>query len=179
MKKTCILWVCILLLGVTAAFAGQEEPEQQIAIKEGEPFTYAVMEFGGSFDNMEKSIGTFMGEFFKQGLTPAGPMTGVYYNDPRVVKPEELKWEVGFVVAKDTKAQPPLKIGEFNCKTAAYYLYIGPYEKMNPAYEKIFKHVDDNGYKVVWPVYDQYLNNPMEAKPEDLRTQIIIPLEKK
>lgn len=180
MKKTVFVWVCIILLGVIVGFAGQqEESRQKIAIKEGESFWYAFMEFGGPYDKMEKSVQTFMGEFFKQGLAPAGPFVGVYFNDPRQVKPEELKWDIGFTVNKDANVQPPLKKAEFKHKTVAVYLHIGPYENMDKAYDKIFKYVEDNGYKIVWPLYDKYLNNPMEVKPEELKTEMIVPVEKK
>ena len=180
MKKTIFVWVCIILAGTAVVFAGQpEKTGQEVVIKEGESFWYAYMEFGGSFDLMEKSIQTFMGEFFKQGLAPAGPFLGVYFNDPKTVKPEELKWNIGFPVSTDANVQPPLKKTEFKHKTVAVYLYIGPYENMEKAYDKIFKYVEDNGYKIIWPVYDKYLNTPMQVKPEELKTEIIVPVEKK
>jgi AraC family transcriptional regulator len=174
MKKTIFVWVCIILLSVMVSFAGQE-----VEIKEIESFWYAGMEFGGPFEQMEKSVQKYFGEFFKQGLTPAGPLLGVFFNDPSLVKPEELKWEVGFPVSKDANVQPPLKMVEFKKTTAAVYLHIGPHENMDKSYEKIFKYVEDNGYKIVWPVYDKYLNNPMQVKPEELKTEMIIPVEKK
>ena len=180
MKKTIFVWVGIILFGVIVGFAGQQEKtEQKVLIKEVKSFRYAFMEFGGSFDKMEKSVQTFMGEFFKQGLVPGGPFLGIYFNDPSQVKPEELKWNLGFPVNKDAKVGDPLKKTEFKHKTAAVYLHIGPYENMDKAYEKIFKYVEDNGYKIVWPLYDKYLNNPMEVKPEELKTEMIVPLEKK
>jgi AraC family transcriptional regulator len=180
MKKTIFVWVCIILFGVLVGFAGQQEKtEQKVVIKEGESFWYAFMEFGGPYDKMEKSVQTFMGEFFKQGLAPAGPFIGVYFNDPRQVKPEELKWNIGFQVSKDANIQPPLKKAEFKHKTVAVYLHMGPYENMDKAYDKIFKHAEDNGYKSLWPTYDKFLNNPMQVKPEELKTVVIVPLEKK
>jgi AraC family transcriptional regulator len=180
MKKTIFVWVCIILMGAAAAFAGQQEKTgSEVVIKEGEPFCYAEMEFGGSFDQMEKSIQTFMGEFFKQGLVPAGPFIGVYFNDPKTVRPEELKWNLGFQVSTDANVQPPLKKTEFKHKTVAVYLHIGPYGNMDKAYEKIFKYVEDNGYKTIWPVYDKYLNSPMEVSPEELKTEVMVPVEKK
>ena len=180
MKKTIFVLVCTILLGVTVAFPGQQEKtEQKVVIKEGESFRYAYMEFGGSFDQMEKSIQKFMGEFFKQGLAPAGPFLGVYFNDPRKVKPEELKWSLGFPVSKDVKVEAPLKKAEFKHKTVAVYLHIGPYENMEKSYDKIFKYAEDNGYKILWPTYDKYLNNTMQVKPEELKTEVIVPVEKK
>ncbi|MCK5056234.1 MAG: GyrI-like domain-containing protein [Candidatus Aminicenantes bacterium] len=174
MKKTFLLFLLIVFVSFVLS-AGEEE----VVIKDMEPFSYAAMDFTGSFEKMEQSIGLFMKEFFKQGLQPAGPVLGVYYNDPSQVKEEDLKWAVGFSVAKDTKVQAPLKKVETTFKKAAVYLYTGPYEKMDKAYEKIFKYIEDKGCKMVWPCYDKYLNNPQTVKPEELKTEIIVPVEKK
>jgi effector-binding domain-containing protein len=82
-------------------------------------------------------------------------------------------------VGKDASLKPPLKKAEFKHKTVAVYLHIGPYENMDKAYDKIFKYAEDNDYKILWPTYDKYLNNPMQVKPEELKTEMMVPLEKK
>ena len=174
MKK--ILFVFILVLFLSFALTAGE---QEVVIDDMEPFTYAAMGFTGSFEKMEQSIGTFMQEFFKQGLTPGGPLLGIYYNDPMKTKVEDLKWAVGFPVPKDAAVKEPLKKIDTTFKKAAVYLYTGPYEKMDKAYEKIFQYIEKSGYKMIWPCYDKYLNNPQEVKPEDLKTEMIVPVEKK
>ncbi len=35
------------------------------------------------------------------------------------------------------------------------------------------------GLTAAGPILERYLNNPMQAKPEDLRTEIWIPVKKK
>lgn len=153
--------------------------EQKVVIKDMEPFWYAAMEFEGSFTQMEKNVGIFMQEFFKQGLTPGGPVLGIYYNDPMQVKEEDLKWAIGFPIAADAAVQEPLKKVQTKFKKAAVYLHIGPYEQLDKAYAKVMKYIDDNGYKMIMPTYDRYLNNPNEVKPEELKTETIVPVEKK
>ena len=180
MRKTFLVWVCIIMLGVMVAFAGQEEKTQQeVVIKEDISFWYASMDFAGPLTKMRESIPKFMDEFFKQGLMPAGSFLGIYHNNPREVKPGELKWAVGFIVTKGTEVKAPLKIAEFKYKFAAVYKHIGPYKFLSQAYDKILKHAEANGYKTLWPTYDKYLNNPQQVKPEELETEIIVPLEKK
>lgn len=173
MKKTAVFMIlaCVML---TFTMAGQE-----VAIKDGVPFWYAAMDFQGSFKNMAKNIGAFMNEFFKQGLQPGGALMGVYFNNPRDVKEEELKWSIGFPVTKDADVKEPLKKIEFNYKKVAVYLHTGPYEKLHEAYDKIFKHAETKGYKIKWPTYDKYLNNSNMVKPEELKTEITVPLEPK
>ena len=84
MKK---LFFVILILGLTmSVFSGQGE--DKIVIKEVDAFVLAAIDHTGSFEQMEKAIQAYMGEFFKQGLAPGGPFIGVYYNSPIEVKPD-------------------------------------------------------------------------------------------
>lgn len=172
MKRILILTV--LMFGFLMFAGGQE-----VEIKNVESFTYAAMDFSGSFAQMEKNIGLFMAEFFKQNLMPAGPLLGIYYNDPTTAKEEEIKWAIGFPVVKEAVVNPPLKKVDTQFKQAAFYLYVGPYEETAKAYEKIMKFIDEKDYKMAWPTYERYLDNPDDVKPAELRTEIFIPVEKK
>jgi len=153
---------------------------QEIQIKEIAPFSYAYLECIGSYQQIPGKIGTFMGEFFKQKLWPAGQFFGLYLNSPQQVKEEELKWQVGFPVAKDATVAAPLKKGEFPHTRIAVYLYVGPYENVGSAYGRIVQYIDTSGYKVSGPIMEKYLDqNPQAVKPADLRTEINIPIDKK
>jgi AraC family transcriptional regulator len=183
MKKKVFTFIFVGVLMLSAfsfeyAYA-EEKTEQQVVIKEGKPFYLAIMEFSGSYEKIPQALNKFMTEFSKQGLTPGGPMHGVYYNLPQEVKPEELKWALGFPVPKDAKVLAPMKKLECNHKTIAVYLHIGPYEKMEPSYNKIFRFIESQGYKMVFPSYEKYLSNPYEVKPEELKSEIVFPIEKK
>jgi effector-binding domain-containing protein len=183
MKKTVFTFI-LVGAAVFTAFAGgyayaEEQAGQQVVIKEGKPFYLALMEFGGSYEQIPEKINVFMTEFFKQKLTPGGAMHGIYYNTPQGLKPEDLKWAIGFPVGKDADVRAPLKKVECNHKEIAVYMHIGPYEKMEPSYDKMLKFIESKGYKVVFPAYEKYLNNPAEVKPEELKAEIVIPVEKK
>jgi AraC family transcriptional regulator len=179
MKKVIFKIFVLFVFTTLLLFPGEQETGQTPVIKDVDGFLYASMEFKGSYSQMEKEINVFMGEFFKQGLIPNGPFLGVYYNNPMEVKEEELQWEIGFPVMKDANVNAPLNKREFKNLKAMVYLHIGPYENLNKSYDKILKYIEDNGYKAVWPVYDKYLNNPRMVKPAELKTEIIIPIEKK
>ncbi len=155
------------------------QAEEQVTIKDMQPMCYAAMEFKGSYNQMEKAIGQFMQEFFKQGLKPVGPVLGVYHNNPMQVKEEELLWEVGWPIPEGTEVKEPLKKRKTEFKKAAVYLHIGPYENMDKAYEKVFKFIEAEGYEAKWPCFDNFLNDPSTVKAEELKTLVIIPVKKK
>ncbi|MCG2809869.1 MAG: GyrI-like domain-containing protein [Candidatus Aminicenantes bacterium] len=173
MKKTIFAFVLIVALAVL--LAGQE-----VVIQDTTPFTYAYMECGGSYQQIPARIGVFMQEFFKQKLMPAGNFFGMYLNSPAEVKEEELQWRLGFPVAADAAVAAPLLKGECQATKIAVYLYVGPYEKVGDAYGKILAYIEQNGYKPAGPTMEKYLDmDPTAVKPEELRTEINIPVEKK
>ena len=173
MKTYRILIALMFVFAISAgAFA------QEVQIKDETPFTYAYLECAGSYNMIPAKIGEFMGEFFKQGLIPAGSFFGLYLNSPDEVKEADLKWVIGFPVQNDAAVKEPLKKGEFKYEKVAYYLYKGPFDKANAAYELIFKFIGENGYRPAGPVMERYLDDPSSTKPEDLRTEIIVPLSK-
>ena len=179
MKKIILaFFILVVFCGLSLIAEGQKKEEVPV-VKEVSGFWYAYMDFTGPYSDMEKGINTFMGEFFKQGLIPAGPAVSVYYNSPGEVKQEELKWAFGFTVTKDAAVKDPIKLAEFKTQEAVVYLHIGPYEDLPKAAAKAIKFVETNGLEIVWPTYDRYLNNPQEVKPDELQTELVIPVRKK
>jgi effector-binding domain-containing protein len=174
MKTNRILIVLAFVFTVTAgAFA------QEVQIKDETPFTYASLECAGSYNLIPAKIGEFMGEFFKQGLIPMGSFFGLYFNSPAEVKEADLKWSIGFPIQNDATVKEPLKKAEFKYEKVAYYLYKGPVEKVGDVYPVVFKQIAEKGYAAAGPVMENYLDDPNNTKPEDLRTEIIIPVAKK
>lgn len=173
MKKNTWMFVAIVVL--TALLQAQE-----VVIQDSVPFTYAYLECTGSYQQIPAKVGEFMGIFFKQGLTPLGNFFGLYLNSPGVVKEEELQWRLGFPVEAEATVAAPLQKGECAYTKMAVYLYVGPYEKSADTYVKIMDFIEQSGYKAVGPFMEKYLDmNPQAVKPEELRTEINVPVEKK
>ncbi len=172
MKKVAFVGVMLMCVALVGG-------DQEVVVKDVEPFWYVSMAFKGSLTQMESNINRFMQEFFGQGLMPVGPGLSVYHNSPMEVKEEDLSWEFGFTVGQDVDVKEPLKRVEVKGMKAAVYLLTGPYDGLPGAWEKVIKWVGEQGYEAVYPVYDRYLNNPMQVKPEELKTEIIVPIKKK
>jgi len=173
MKKAAVF---VLALAVCLAAAWGDE----VKVQANTPFTYACLECSGSYAQIPAKVGEFIGEFFKQGLMPAGAMFGLYLNSPAEVKSEaELKWQVGFPVAAEAQVAAPLKKAEYKFTLVAYYLYKGPVDKVAESYGKIMQFLEANGYQVAGPCLERYLDNPQMVKPEEMRTEILFPVEKK
>ena len=173
MKKALFAFI-LLALGIISV-SGQE-----VVIQDAAPFTYAYLECSGSYSQIPAKIGVFMPEFFKQNLMPTGNFFGMYLNAPGQVKEEELQWRLGFSVPAEAAVAAPLLKGECTAAKMAVYLYVGPYDKVGLAYGKIMESLDAGGYKPAGPAMEKYLDqDPGAVKPEELRTEINLPVEKK
>jgi effector-binding domain-containing protein len=147
-------------------------------VKEIEPFHYACLEATGSFEQIPAKIGEFINTFMSQGLQAQGDLFGIYLNDPSQVAEKDLKWLVGFKIADDSAVAAPLKKDKFNYTKAVYYTHKGPYDTVGKSYELIYKFIYSNGYKQAGPGMELYKNDPSEVKPEDIETEIVIPVTK-
>ncbi len=177
-KVVLVLFIMVSFCCLSLFIEGQKETESPV-IKEIPEFWYACMEFKGPYSNMAKEINRFFTEFSKQKLRPTGPSICTYYNSPFEVSPEELKWAFGITVAKGTAVKKPIKLVQFKPKKAVFFLHTGPYNQLPQAVKHAVTFAERNGYEYVWPLYDRYLNSPAKVKPEDLKTEIIIPVKKK
>lgn len=167
------------LAGIVCLFASLLiAGDNAISEKKMDPFAIVCMHCNGSYEQMNKAIEGFIQEFFSQKLVPDGPLMGIYYNSPDMVSPEELKWAVGFPVVGNVKINEPLKLCHFKHELVLCHLYKGPYEQMAKAYEAIEAYMKENSYQWDGPAYERWLDNPQEVKPENLRTEIIVPVKR-
>jgi effector-binding domain-containing protein len=169
----------LMIAGLAAAAAAQD---LEVAVKDVESFPYLAMAHKGPYSDMATVIGELVGAMQAQGLFSQvrGPLVGVYFNTPGTVAPEELSWEVGFVVAAQATAGVPLVKKIWEHRTVAAALHVGPYDAVGTAIGKIMGWIAAHGYVAAGPVLERYLDqNPSAVKPEALRTEIWIPCKKK
>ena len=175
MKRSLILFISIVFIFSIYSFS---EKEEEISVKEIVPFTYCAISHQGPFTEIQNIIQKLMSEIQVQSIIPAGPMIGIYYNSPENVKPEELRWEIGFPVAKGVSIRPPLELKVWNFTMVVSATHIGSYEKIVEIYPKIFEWMKKNNYRTAGPIMERYFDNPATTEPEKLRAEVWIPCEK-
>jgi len=178
LKKTIsVLGLALFLISITASAAlntQEEAPEKKFAsVKEVSPFSYCCIPHKGPFTEIEGIIGQLMQAIQEQEIAPAGPMIGVYYNSPDMVKPEELEWEMGFPVSAQVEVKAPLEIKEWKFTHVVSAIHKGPYEETGKTLSKMFEWMKANKLTPAGPFMERYLTMPTpDTKPEDLRTEI-------
>jgi len=183
MKKTIfIASLCLALQGGTFAvghqyIAGQAE---SVSIRQVTPFVYCCITHKGSFSEIQNVMGQLMMNSQAQNIFPAGPPFGVYYIDPEEVKPEELVWEVGFPIMAQAMPLAPLEKKQWTYPQVATAMHSGPYEKAGETIAMIFEWMTANDYVQAGPILERYLTMPTPTtKPEDIKSEIWIPCQKK
>ena len=136
------------------------------------PHKGAYPEIGRAFEKLGATIAA-------RGLFPRmGHMVGVYYDSPADVAPDALRSHAGFETAADTPIAAPLQEVDLPGGRHAVLTFKGPYAGLPAAYDQLFG---------IWlptsgetpansPIFEVYLNTPMDTAPEDLVTEICLPL---
>jgi AraC family transcriptional regulator len=193
MKTFPVVTLCVLLavvVGVVAARGDVEEGEKGAArptvmvhLKHTEPRTIATMRHTGSFNAIPPVIGKLMGEITSGGHLVAGTVMTVFYSDPGQVAEEELVWEVWVPVARPGTfggaEDDEMGFKYLDVMFVAYTYHIGPYENVAQSYDLLFRWAARNQYKIVGPPVEVYWSDPVETPPEQLVTEIWLPVEEK
>lgn len=111
-------------------------------------------------------------------ISPDSRMFGVYYDDPASVAEAQLRSRACISVSQTCALEPPLERVTIAGGEYAVLRHKGAYAALPAAYEWLFG---------VWlvqagrelrdaPALEEYLNTPMDTAPEDLLTEIYLPL---
>jgi effector-binding domain-containing protein len=179
MVKKVFMGMAIIL---ALAAVGQGLQDETVpSLKDVEPFAYCAIAHKGPLSDMSGVIGQLIQAMQSQNLFSAirGPMVGIYPEDPSQTDSSDLSWEVGFIVTAQAEPGPPLVKKVWDHPTVASIVHIGPYNRSGETIGRLMAWMKAGGYAADGPLLERYLNNPMQVKPEELRTEMWIPCAKK
>jgi len=103
---------------------------------------------------------------------------GASYDDPDVTPADKLRYDACLTVPPGTKGEGEIFVREFPGGMYASMLHEGPYHELGATYAKLFGGwLPLSGYAAADPpCMEYYLNQPDTTEPEDLLTQVCIPL---
>lgn len=174
----------LLMLGAASLCVWYAPPataqSADVSLQKIEPFAYLCMPVKGSYSKIQEVVPQLMSEMASQNAVPSGPLMGIYYNSPDQVDSQDLEWEIGFPVSPRQAVRPPLVLKEWSFTQVAMSVHKGPYSEIGKTIAGISDWMAANGCSAAGPVLERYLDmNPSGMKPEDLRTEIWIPCQKK
>jgi AraC family transcriptional regulator len=146
------------------------QPEKRVAaISHRGPYS-AIWQ---AFDRLGKIAGR--ARLFE---TPVAALVGIYYDDPRTTPAAELRSAAGIVVSETAALPEGLSEARIPAGRYAKTTYVGPYQKLGGVWARfIDEWLPWSGHRLAsTATYERYLNTPMEVKPEELRTELYMPL---
>lgn len=154
--------------------------ELNVTIKRLPPLKVALVRHVGPYDQCEGAWEKLCGLAGPLGLF--GPHTqfiGLGHDDPRITPPEKIRYDACLTVPEDfagTSDLPTASIGDGEYATAVVK---GPYSGLAGAYAWLCGvWGPDSGREfAAKPSMEVYLNDPKTTAPEDLLTEIRVPLE--
>ena len=134
----------------------------------------------GPYLQIDAAMGALFGALAASGqLSDTTQMQAVFYDDPDLVAAPDLRSAACTPVPKGINLPEGT---EELLRPAGHYAklaYMGPYADMKDAYRWLYGvWLPNSGYEVSEsPCFEAYLNSPVDTKPEDLRSDIFLPVE--
>ena len=134
----------------------------------------------GPYIQIDAAMGKLFGALAQGNhLGPNIQMQAMFYDDPDLVA-DELLQSAAYTPFPDDVAVP--EGTQKLVRSAGAYAklaYKGPYADMKEAYRWLYGvWLPNSGYEASErPCFESYLNSPVDTKPEDLRTDIFLPVE--
>ena len=139
------------------------------------PHKGPYLEIGRAFERLGATIGP-------RGLFPQmGHMVGVYYDSPADTAAADLRSHAGFECGPQVPLAAPLEEVTLPGGRHAVLAFKGPYAGLPAAYDQLFGiWLPQSGEEPAdSPVFELYLNTPMDTAPEQLLTEICMPLKRR
>ena len=107
-------------------------------------------------------------------------MIGISHDSPEITPEDRLRYDACITVEGDIEPEGEVGVQRIPGGRYAVFLHRGSYERLDETYRYIFSvWLAESGEKLrETPVFEVYLNrDPRRTKPENLRTEIWVPVE--
>lgn len=134
---------------------------------------YKMNDYGGTFMRLF--------QFVQEQQLPMGeglPLC-IYHDDPKVTPADKLRTDVCMVMPEAVAPKGDIGFKQIPAGRYAIFLYKGSYEHLQAVYDTIYgKHIPEMECTLRdEPSAERYMNNPVTTAPEELLTEIYIPVE--
>jgi effector-binding domain-containing protein len=137
-----------------------------LVIRKRAPF----FRLGKIFGEAYKALEEYLAEL---GEKPADAPFAAYYN----MNMFSLDIAIGFPVSRELPGRGVIQSAQIPGGKTAACLHIGPYRNVGPVYKALREWIRAKGYTATGVIYEFYLNDPGVTPPNELRTQVVMPLQ--
>jgi AraC family transcriptional regulator len=116
----------------------------------------------------------------KAGLIrhPGTEMIALYHDNPEATPVDQLRSDAAVTVARDAELPKTLTEIHIPAGRYAWTTHVGPYSGLGDAWTQFMgTWLPESGHRVgAGPSFEIYRNDPSNAKPEELRTELYLPI---
>jgi AraC family transcriptional regulator len=115
----------------------------------------------------------------KEGRLAGAQFIGICHDDPDVTPPRKIRYDACVTVDDDFRAQGEIGVQKIAGGEYAMLTHHGSYQRLNETYAKIMgQWLPRSGRELrSTPCFEIYLNDPESTPPEELLTDVFVPLE--
>lgn len=150
--------------------------EKKIGLKDIPGMRVAFVSRTGPYSQIPEAMKTLMGWVTNRGIKPLGLPMGIYYNSSASVRPDELRWDVAIPVPDGVNGEDEIAVMELQGGKFVYAFHQGPYDQVGAVYGELFTFIGQNSLRTAGPPMEIYLSDPTKVKPQDLTTEIRVPV---
>ena len=108
---------------------------------------------------------------------PVVRIFSIYHDDPAVVPAAQLRCDIAMHVGQEVEPDDIVRVQEIPGGRHAVLSLIGPYSGIPAASRWLLESwLPQSGERLLRAPFDEYLNNPNDVLPGQLRTAICLPL---
>lgn len=162
--------------------AYQKGSTVNVTVKKLDPMHVAFVRHVGPYNQVGQAWGRICSWAGPRGVFgPGTRMLGLSHDDPDVTAPEKLRYDACLTVGPDVQPENDIGVQDVPGGEYATTVHKGPYEKLGETYAALCgQWLPQSGRELgSAPAIEIYLNSPDRTAPQDLLTEICVPLKSK
>lgn len=166
--------------GEVANFKVASGKVMNVTIKELEPMRVAFMRHVGPYDQVGETWDKVMMWLGKEGWIGGDTMyIGLCHDDPEVTPADKIRYDACITIDNTFQAFGEICVQTITGKKYAMNTHIGPYNKLGRTYSQLYgQWLPRSGYALrLCPCFEVYLNDPHTTEPQELLTDIYMPIQ--
>ena len=155
-----------------------DEPACDVEVRTSDELRVAYVRSVGPWESIAAAFETLYGFLGRKGIAVEGGALGISYDDPVVTDPAKLRFDAAAPVSADVEGEGEVKVRTIAGGPHAVTRYRGPYMEMHASYvELVGRWFPRSGHEPADAgCLEFYLNDPHSTPPEDLLTEIWVPI---
>ncbi len=154
--------------------------KMNVSLREVQPMSAIFVRHTGHYSECGQAWDRLLTWAGARGLLgPGVRFIGICHDDPEVTPPERLRYDACVTVGDIAGVEDDVGRQVIGGGLYAMATHVGPYDRLGEIYARLCgEWVPRSGYELrSAPCLEEYLNSPESTAPEDLITDIYIPLE--